>query len=134
MVPGESFACQETHEVVPALRIPSGLLHNCAGGMSFHGIIVYLVCLHVGTECKLTMFGIVQLLTGHDGPRTQSVGNTIRGREGVEPKYHGLDKFNTEHTGHPREGKCVECRPDPILDCLVVAFNLMDMFVPCSLP
>ena len=97
MIEGQPTTSGEAHEVV-ALAITSGAECNCTGGSRLHGIIMFLMGLHIAAELQLTVFIVIQIKSSHECPWAESVGHTIVRGKHIKPENTHHDHF-FEHQG-----------------------------------
>ena len=61
----------ETEEVVPTLSITSRAESKGTGGSRCHGVIVFLMCLHIRAKLQLAVLVVVKLQPNDYGTRAQ---------------------------------------------------------------
>ena len=102
MVTDQAAPSGEAHKVITALMIASGAEGNGTGGMGVHGVVMFLMCLHVAPELQAAVFVVIENVAQHKYPGTQSVGYAIMCQKHVEPEdagvYHHLFKHESGKT------------------------------------
>ena len=132
MIADQLVAGGEAHEVVATLVISSGEESNHTGGLRLHGIIMFLMGLHIAAELQATVFIVIQIKSGHECLWAESVGHTIMRGKHVKPEdTHHYHFF--EHQGWE------ECEGDQVIhaSCLLLngvdkMLNFGDTFIACS--
>ena len=83
---------------MPSLLIPSGTEGDGADGARCHGIVMFLVRLHVLAKLDATMFVVVDAKSSDNGTRTESLGDAVLVRERIQPEDAEENHFDK----HPR--------------------------------
>ena len=88
----------KTEKEISTLWVPSRAEGKGAGGTAEHGVVVFLVCLNIGTEFKLAMGTVGDGGTNNNSTRAEDIRHTGGSRKTVEPKCAIIHQFN-DHAG-----------------------------------
>jgi hypothetical protein len=128
-VPSQAFAGAQAEKIVAALDISSGTKAYSAGGPGIHGIVMFFVCLNVGTEFQLGMMFVVDTSACHNVSRRKSVGDTICCGETVDPKYSCLHQVNEHDSWDMGERQAVVTAPSAVFDSANKSLDVRNVLV-----
>ena len=82
-VANDLVAQGEGHEVVSALLITVGPKTDDSQGAGTHAIVVFFVCLHVGSKLEDCVLSVCKLVSGHYVSRRMMGGDAVGGRKSI---------------------------------------------------
>jgi hypothetical protein len=88
--------------------------------------------LHVCTERDNRVFGSEDVLACHDISGGKTAGDTIIGRDGVNPKNRVLYEMDKGDAGQAAEWQRAVSTSGAVFDCAEMPFDVGDMFIGCG--